>query len=65
MTTVIDPEASKRRTLALRDCMDQTRRAASAAAAACVGEPDALREAVLQSVRVHLSALLAQLTELA
>jgi hypothetical protein len=65
VTIDIDPEAAKQRSLALHDACDMCRRAASAIAAAACGEPDALREAVLQSVHVHLNSLLAQLRALA
>jgi hypothetical protein len=55
--------AQQQRTLALRDAIDMTHRAASAAAA-CAGEQDTLREAVLQAIHQRLSSLLAQLQAL-
>jgi hypothetical protein len=63
MSTTIDYEA-KRRTLALQDATDMTRRAASAIAAARCGEPDELRRAVLESVDARLTSLLEQLRQL-
>jgi hypothetical protein len=64
MNVAIDHEAQQR-TLALHDAISHCRRAACAAGAAACGEPDALREAVLQSVHVRLNSLLVQLQKLA
>jgi hypothetical protein len=59
-----DPEAAKRRTLALNYAVDQTRRASSAVAAAACDEPDALRFAVLETAQRELCSLLARLRSL-
>jgi hypothetical protein len=56
---------AKQRHLALTDCVDQTRRAASAALAAACGESDDVRVALLADARRHLLAVLHELQRLA
>src|SRR6266404_4641714 len=56
---------AQQRHLALTDCVDQTRRAASAALAAACGESDDVRVSVLVDARRHLLAVLLKLQGLA
>jgi hypothetical protein len=56
---------AQQRHFALTDCVDQTRRAASAALAAACGECDDIRVSVLVDARRHLLAVLHELQGLA
>jgi hypothetical protein len=58
-------EETRRRMLALQDARDHVRRAASAAAAASVGDSDQARAAMLSDARRRLLAVLAELERMA
>jgi hypothetical protein len=63
MTTIMATadHAAQQRHLALTDCVDQTRRAASAALAAACGESDDVRLSALVDARRNLLAVLHEL----